>query len=278
MKPAETQWLLEAADSTKELKVRIRAVEQLGEAHDPALIPELKRLLQRARPPAELDVENWDPAGAERVLDLHIIESLHRLGDDSEIGRVVGLVRDAQHVLQGPYEEIRNAITTVRALGSTKVVLDIAALAVDTNPRLVENGVRTLDALDLPARPVAQDLAPLPWSEDTVTLTIHRLKEELDRLVALLRGHIALSAGVSDFSTAHDYSRGEVVREDRPLAEIITREMRQLGFDYYVEDSRVVLCTYPEAGRRWFEWRTTEGPRLRYDEQQKRFVLGGARH
>jgi hypothetical protein len=243
-----------AASSERELPLRIRALQDLGASGDPALVVELKKLLDRSRPgPAPLAF-NYDPEATERVVDLHVIEALHRLGDDAEAQRIVPLVARAGGVLQGLDDELRNAAAVIAAIGRVDVIGGLVGLAATADPAAARNAGVVLDRLALPDPPVRQPVSALASLSRAVSFTIHRFKEELETLEALSRGAISLSPGTMQFIVAHDYDRGMVRREGRTLASIVTDDLRVLDLEYFVVDQQVVVCTYSEAGERWQAW------------------------
>ncbi|HUT30759.1 MAG TPA: hypothetical protein VMX13_13285 [Sedimentisphaerales bacterium] len=268
----KTKLLHDAIDPQKELWLRLRAMEELGASHDRTLVPDLKALLNRMRPPHE-EIENWDPRGAERVLDLHIIQALGTLGDYSEIHRVGELVRDAGTTLQGPYDELENAVSTILALGRVEPVADLIRLTSSNAPLVLANGVRTLNLIKLPEPAVAGRVDAVPHLSETVTFEINRLREEVETIERLASGSIVLSKGTRKFLQANDYDRGTVKREGVKLANVVQEDLDMLGLCYYVHGGKVVVCTYEEAGQRWPRWWKIYGSSLAYSEKAKCFIL-----
>lgn len=269
----KTEGLAIAASSDAEFTARIRALEELGMSGDKSLVPRLREILNRPEPLPVPGLKGWDPQGVERVVSLRIVAALHQLGDDSELGRLVPLVRRAGRILKGPYDELLNAVSVIRAIGRTEPVAGLVALAVEQDPAGVRNAVIVLDGLGLPDPPVRQSLAEVPKIPDSVSFTIHTLKEELESLASLSHGSIVLSPGVRGFLISGDYERGEVVRQDVSLREVVEHDLSFLGFDYFVEDGHAVICTYAEAGARWQAWWKRHGADLIYAKDQAAFVL-----
>ncbi len=251
---AQHKLLQAVGDSQNELQVRLRALRDLSSLHATSSVTALKDLLRRRRPKPTQMIINWDPQAAERVVDLHTVETLHQLGDDSELHRIASLVRQAGDILQGPDEELRNAASVIQSIGRTEPIADLIALISDGDLHVVRNAVRTLDHLKLPDPPVRQSVASVPHISEKVTFMIHNLKEEMEALVSLSRGSIALSPGVKEFLVKNNYERGTVGRENITLSDIIEKDLSELEFDYFVEGDRVLICTYAEAGERWRNW------------------------
>jgi hypothetical protein len=268
----KTKLLHDAVDTQKELWFRLDAIKELGVSGDRTLVPEIKALLNRMRPPHE-EIENWDPRGAERVVDLHIIRALGNLADYSEIHRVGELVRDGGTTLQGPYDELENAVSTILALGRVESVADLIPLTSSNDPLVLANGVRTLNLLNLPEPAAAGPVEAVPQLSKTVTFEINRLREEIETIERLGRESIVLSKGTKKFIQANDYDRGTVKREGARLCEVVERDLDMLGLSYYVEGGEVVVCTYEEAGQRWRKWWASYGKNLAYNKEAGCFVL-----
>lgn len=267
----QTKLLKEAASPASDMSDRRQALAQLGDTRDNTIVAPLKALLARPRPPHE-EIENWDPVGAERVIDLHIIRTLHRLGDDSEIHRIATLVGQAHSTLQGPDDELNNCVATLLEVGQMEPLKEIVSLTSTQDPLAVRNAVVVLDRLALPEPPTGQDLADLTKGVSPLTFTITRLSEELEAIASNSQGLVALSPSVKTWVTSHDYERGKVQRSGMPLSEILSRDIRLLGFDYYVEGKQIVVCTVAEAGARWRSWWPDHYSKLEYDRMERRFV------
>jgi hypothetical protein len=119
-----------------------------GGVHERALAGPLREIWNRRRPAARLRPINWDPEGAERVVDLYIILALHNSGDDSFLPRISDRVAQAEGVLKGPDNELLNAARVIREIGRLEPIQDLVALA--AKPEAAPNAVRTLQLLDLP--------------------------------------------------------------------------------------------------------------------------------
>lgn len=270
---ANNTLLWNAGSVEADFMARIRALQELGHTRDRSLIPALKELLGRPSPGPELSAKNWDAQAAERVIDLHIIESLHALGDDSEVHRIVGLVKQAGTVLTGPYNELRNAASVIAAVGRAEAVVGLVAATADLDPVVVRNAVVVLDQLALPAAPVHQDVSRIPRLSDSVTFTHHTLKEEFEGLASLSHGAITLSPGVQQLVATGSYDRQSIRRESVKLSYIVERILPVLDLDYFVQDDHIVICTYAEAGLRWRDWWKEHGGDLVYQGESATFAL-----
>ena len=242
--------LLEARDARQELPVRIRALETLAGLEQPDLAPRLREIWEQPRQTTGPKPFDWDPEGAERVIDLYIILALCKSGDFALVPQIAVLVSNGGTTLRGPENEQRNAARVIRAVGRLQPIEQLVALAGSGPPQAVTNAVRTLQLLDLPSPPTGGSVSAFPDLNTSVTFTIHRLKEELEAIARLSNGRIALSDGVKEWSSRNNYDRGEVRRVDS-LAEILTQQIDMLDLTYGVTAHGVVICTFKEAGVRW---------------------------
>jgi len=256
-----------------ELPARIDALAHIASTRAPSTIPGLKRLLSRGRPAAQPLLVNWDPQAAERVVDLHIVATLHALGDDSELYRIPQLVAHAGEILQGPEGELPNAAAVIREIGRKELIEAIVRLTNDPSPAVVRNAVRTLELLNLPSPPVRQALSGVPNLAKPTSFSIHRLSQEIEALVSLSGGSILLSEEAQSYVLTHDFDRGPVNRENVTLASVLERDLPFLNLDYYVSAGHAVICTLEEAGRLWQHWWERHGAALEYRKDQSAFVL-----
>ena len=264
-----------AGNPRNSLSLRLRSLRELPASNDKSLIAGLKALLQRRRPDLQEKAKNWDPEADERMVDLAIVEALHKLGDDSEIGRVPVIVAQAGQVLQDPVNELDSAVLAILHLGQVAPVSGLIEITNNQNPQALRNAVKTLDRLRLPEAPLGGSVASVPHMQDRVTFTIHKLAEELRAFEQYSQGSLRLSADVRTFLLDHDFDRGVVRRQGVSLADTLENTIPLLDFDYYVEQNRVVICTYTEAGARWRAWWSSYGPNLEYRKQKSLFVLRG---
>src|SRR5258706_11914722 len=272
MKPADAAYIQVAANPKASLPDRVKSLQSLSAGKDPALAMKLKELLGRPRGNDRPGV-NFDPAAAERLVDLQAIAALHRAGDDSEVPRIAKLVAQAGDVLKGADDERRNAAAVIREIGKVEPIADLTRLAGDKDAKAVRNAVLTLQLLNLPQPPVAQPTDGIANLAQPVSFTIHNLKEELETIARVSKGSIVLSSGVTAQIAKTSYDRGEVRRENEPLSNVVERDLPMLGFTCYVQDKTVTICTYAEAGARWQAWWKNYGDQLVYQEAQRAFTL-----
>ena len=269
-----TRHLLEtAANSQEELPSRIRVLDELAATSDPAVNVELKKLFNRTKP-EPVPMKNWDPVAAERVVDLHIVKALYILGDDSELDRLVTLIRQAGYILTGQDDELNNATSVILSIGRVELIRQLTMMTSDNELRAVKNAVIILNQLDLPHAPVGGEVTSVfqPPTQE-FTFEIYTLKQELETLTELSKGQIVMSGGTKSFLISNDYDRGAVKRENITLSEIIEQDLSILDFDYYVTGKTVVICTHNEAGQRWRDWWQKYGRRLAYYKESSRFII-----
>lgn len=240
-------------DSRQELSDRINAVKEISKSGNSKFILELKNVLTRARPDP-ISIENWDPVAAERVIDLYILEALHKLGDDSQIDRIGTLVAQAGTILQGPDNELYNASMVIKSIGRREPIKQLIDLTRNDNPQVVRNAVVTLNKLNLSGSPIGGSTNSVLSVSKKFTFQFTRLKEEMEIVADLSKGKIQLSEGVKTFLKTNDYERGDVKRENVSLPEMVERDLAILDFDYFLEKEKVIICTHQEAGKRWQDW------------------------
>jgi hypothetical protein len=262
------------ADSEAELPARIRALDDLAKSADTSTIIELESLLDRTRTEPSPVPINWDPVAAERVVDLHIVEVLFLLGNDTQLDRLPLLIKAAGHVLTGADGELENAAAVVRRIGRVELVRHLVVMTEDDALQMVRNAVVVLNQLELPLPAAGGALTQVFQQHDTkVTFEVSTLKQELEKMAALSDGKVVLSAGSKSFLWSNDFPRGLVRREEVSLAELVQRFIPRLDFDYYVVGRTVVICTHAEAGQRWRDWWGRNAKRLAYQKENGRFVL-----
>ena len=268
--------LVEAAGNPSvELAARIEALAHLSSARGAGRIPALKRLLERARPGPQPLLLNWDPQAAERVVDLHIVATLHLLGDDSEFYRIPQLVAQAGNVLQGPESELGNAAQVILEIGRKDLIGALVARTEDPSPGVVRNVVRTLELLNLPEQPVRQSLSGVANLAVPVSFTIRTLSQEAESLVSLSGGSIRLTQDAQSYVLTHDFERGTVARDNVTLASVLERDLPLLNLDYYVANGVAVICTLREAGQLWHDWWGKHSQALEYRKDRSAFELPG---
>jgi hypothetical protein len=268
--PINAERLRIAADSRQGLSERVTAIQRIGGSGDDC-VAELRALLARPRPGPEQRTVNWDPAAAERDIDLHVVAALHQLGDDSELGRIPRLIADAT-VSQGEADEAEHAAAAVSAIGQPRLVGEVIALCAAAQAPAARNAVRVLERLALPRPATRGPLAGVPCLDEPQSFDIHTAREEIEAFAQRSHGSIVVSPGVRAWLAAHDYDRGPVHREKVSLAWLIQHTLERLGFDYALEDHRVVLCTFAEAAERWRAWWRLHGGALTFEHARGYFV------
>jgi len=263
--PNTSRLLSIAGDPKSELKDRIRALTEMGQTGNREDAPQVRKLWDRKRPAQAPKPLDWDPDGAERVVDQYIILALHQLGDDSLLPEIGGLVAQAGRVLRGPDAELGNAAKVIRAVGQASLIHQLTELSASPKAPVAANAVRTLQLIKLPSPASGGPLDSFPGLARPVSFTIHRLREEVETIVTLSDGRIVLSDGVKDWIAKSDYERGEVQRKNTSLATVLTLEIDILDLTYAVTEQHVVICTFKEAGAHWQTWWMKFGHQLIWD-------------
>lgn len=245
------RWLETAGNSNQELMPRIKALEELAKAGNDRLQPRLRELWQRQRP-APRKMVDWDPAGAERVVDMYIILALYKSGDPSLAPELTRLVAEAGNILEGPYSELLNAAKVIRSIARSEPVQNLARLAAGPDPKATANAVRVLQLLELPS-PATGGPVQFAELEKPVSFTVQNLKEEVEKIASLSEGRITLSSGTRQLVNEKNFDRGQVKRENRTLASVVEEDLDSLDLTYAVTPTGVVIVTFPEAASRWQE-------------------------
>ncbi|MFN0103159.1 MAG: hypothetical protein ACKV2U_13850 [Bryobacteraceae bacterium] len=245
------RWLSTAADSTAQLLLRINALEELAKLTDTGLRAPLNGLFKRIRPHVSDKPMDYDPDGAERVVDQYIILAAYKSGDVSLLPELPKLIAQAGDVLEGPENELTNAAKVLRGIGRSEPVQSVAALTSSgAHPHATSNAVRVLQMIGMPNPPTGGSVA-VPELDKPVDFTIKTLRQEVEKIAELSEGKIVLSPGAKEFIAKRDFQRGEVNRENRTLASVLTEDLDMLDLTYAVTPSGVVICTFEEAAARW---------------------------
>ncbi len=268
-----TQYFLNiVGDSRAMLPDRLQALNHMVTAGGPAVAPDLKNLLDRSRP-ALPSAKNWDPQAGDRVVDLHLVAALYKLGDHSELGRIVQLVRQAGNVLVGSDDELHNAALVLRAIGRKEPLGDLIALTADSNTQAVRNAVRVLEELKLPEQPAGTGAQSMPGASRKLAFTAATLREELQTVASVAHDSVILSPGVEESLWKNNYGRGPVRRDGETLADFLDKDLPFLEFDYFLDGGRAVICTYSEAAVRWQAWWRKHSADLVYRPESLSFAL-----
>jgi hypothetical protein len=253
-----------------ELPSRLNALKDLKTNLDSALLPRLIKSLDRNKPIHTVIPNNWDLDGAERVVDLHIIGLLHLLGDDSQLARVITCIRQATRIHdEQPDFEFAHASQVILDIGKPELIGETIKLF---NSNSI-NALKVLIRIGLPQAATHGDVAGLFPKSETYTFTSSRLKQELEKIVRLSKRRIRLSPGVGEYIKKKDYDTGKVKHERMALPGFIMQDLEILGFDYYLDGKKVVICTYEEAGIHWQKWWSEVGDRLVFNKEKGRFDL-----
>ena len=261
-----------ASSSSAELSKRIAAVVELGSGGDVSAISLLTAILARN---VEVSVpsKNWDPVAAQRIVELHAIAALHRLGDDSGLSRIPELVGAGGRVLQGPDDERRNATKAITGMGSVSVIRDLIAALQNVNATATANVIEVLDTLHLPEAPVRQDLGKVPAATATVSGVSESLRDLLQLVFSAANGSVRISQGVERMIAAGASTVGRSEHDEAEIAWLLERFFPSIGLDYYVEGEHAVICTFAESAERWRDWWARHGARLDYVRDHQTFGL-----
>lgn len=262
-------------DPGQDLFTRITATRNIKDTGNDETLSLLRDILNRSKPESDFIYQNWDPLEAERIVDLYIIEALHRLGDDSELKRIPVLIGKATHIIQGPYGELNSAVTVIRSIGDIGVItmlIDFLSRE-DAGTEAKTNVVKVLNHLGLPDAPVFGNTALILDSGQKYNYEILMFKEEMETLVTLAGGKIELSAGVKKYLEQNNFKRGPLKIKDLTLAKIMEVFPEIWGFDYYIVDQKIIICTPLETGERWIAWWDTNKTLLVYNQESTQFVF-----
>lgn len=261
-----------ASDPSAQLSRRIAAVAQLGASYDANAVPLLKRLFARRTGTAAMAM-NWDPAAAERVVQLHAIAALHRLGDDSELARIPTLAAAAGRILQGADDERRNAVAVITAVGSVTVIRDLIAALANLAAPAAANVIEVLDTLRLPEAPVRQSLAKFGGVQLEVTGVTASLGELIGLLLSVGRRSVETSSGVKRMLASGGGQSGKTKLQGAKMPYLLQDLLPDFGLDYYVDGGRAVICTFAEAAELWRNWWSRYGARLSYSQPTRTYIL-----
>src|SRR5450631_3058306 len=106
-------------DTGQSLWQRLDTVNKLAATHDASLAPKIEKLLDRVMPDILSQIDGWNAAGYERVVDFRLIGALHELGDDSENHRIAPLVAAGEEGGTEPVEEANHAAAAFSRSGAS---------------------------------------------------------------------------------------------------------------------------------------------------------------
>jgi hypothetical protein len=217
---------------------RVDALRALAILNDRSIIPQLHVLLRRPPPPPPREaIIDSDPSDDERVVDVSIIVCLHELGDDSALPQVSSLVAKS-HVST----EVADAIL---ALGRIDLIEPLIRMVEGPDEGARIQAMLVLNQLHL-GPPGGPSISSVPGLDQRITLDGGTQAAQLQQLVALSRGRVVLSS-----ARAEELSKGKDLAQPRSGT---LRELLPSGFERYVEDDHVVICTLAEMGARWAAW------------------------
>lgn len=245
-------------NTKEELSVRIKAIQDLDLANEEknSIILNLNKLLERNRPTTNEILIDWDPTAAERVVDLYIVKTLNILGDDTQNHRIILSITHANRFLSEP-NELEVASKIIKSINDKKTYTDVFELLKSSNNTISENAVITLDNLQLENAPLRGENIKSLLSSKELSFKFSNLREEMELYAKMSNGVIILSQGVKEFINVNNYRRsdeGKFINFEKSLSDILETYISELGFDYYIEDNHIVICTYKEAANRWIHW------------------------
>ncbi|WP_128331349.1 hypothetical protein [Apibacter sp. HY039] len=236
------------------LFTRIESINQLNLSENKKLtINELKKLLNRQKPEPQPDLIDFDPVAEERVIDMHLIGVLNAMGDKSENYRIPNLISQAISFMAEFGDERKEDAKVIKSINDSKLIAEIIVLTQSTTPTIVENAVVVLNNLDLPNAPVGGDVSAI-LSTQKITFKFSKLKEEMELYVKESHGKIELSKGVKQVIETNNIQRGDDISLEMSLVGIIQKILPVHHLDYYVENGKIIICTYAETAERWQKW------------------------
>lgn len=255
---------------------RINAVRILAKSGDKKVIPLLKESLKREKPIVPPFYKGSDLLAPERIVDVAVIEALHQLGDDTYLHEIVERICQASDVWDGPYQEIDFAANAVLQIGQLSLIGELIKETTRKDLKAVKNIVKTLVLLKLPLSATHNSINHIPSFSAPISMRIKTLKEEFETLVRLSGDALELSKGTQLYLSQHDYERGMVEREEVTLRDILEKDLNSLNFEYFTYNNKgVVICTFEEAGQRWWNWWQKHSNALTYRPEESRFILKG---
>lgn len=260
-----------ASDTSAALNDRIAAIEKLGS--EPANIALLKSLFGRTPGAAEA-ATNWDPAAAQRVIELRAAAAMHRLGDDSELYRIPYVVRSAGRTLLEQEDELQHAANAIAAMGSRETIRDLIAAMQPADPPGASNLIETLNRLQLPEPPVRHDLGDVAGARLEVTGLCSSVRDLAGLITATAKRSVRVSPGVDEMIRSDPGRMGRTSLQRAPVSLLLQQLLPSVGLEYYVEGVTAVICTIGECAGRWQNWWAQYGAHLIYSAETQKFVLG----
>lgn len=242
-------------NTQNDLHSRIKAINDIdlsGEKKE--LIAELKKLLSREKTTSQQTMD-WDPAAEERVVDIHIIGKLNQLNDDSENRRISEIVANAVPYIREFGDERKEDARVIQTIHQKEVYVMIVNLTQSKNPKIAENAVVILNHSGFPNAPVGGNIEGI-FPTTIFTFKYSQLKDEMDSYIHASGGKIELSEGVKKYISDNNTqlaNDGELITIESTLSDAIEKNVNST-FNYYVENNKLIVCTYREASKRWLDW------------------------
>lgn len=272
MNEVQTQSLAVLADPTRPVPARMAAARRLAEVIDPQVVQALISFLHRERPQVTPTPDD-DPLAAERCCDIIAVETLHRLGDDTQWAYLLNALRQAGSGWNQQIRESELAAQAIWTIGSIGLIGDVIALCEDGQLRSSINAVKTLVALELPRPATHQSLDDIAEFADSIRVTPLMIAEYVQQILDASRGRLALTDAVVSQLRDQNYRVSEGQVEETTIGRFLREEVHLYALAYYRDDKRTVICTYPEAVRRWRQWWADHQDGLVYRKETSRFAL-----
>ncbi|KFE97270.1 hypothetical protein IX38_20720 [Chryseobacterium luteum] len=242
-------------NAQNDLHSRVKAINDIDVSGEKSkIIVELKNILSRKKN-IEQGTMDWDPAAEERVVDIHIIGKLNQVNDDSENKRITEIVSNAVPYIREFGDERKEDAKVIQSIHQKAIYAMIVELTQSEKQNAAENAVVILNHSGFPNAPVGGDVKGiLPTT--TFTFRYSRLKDEMDSYIHASEGKIQLSEGVKkyiDDNNTQLANDGEFITIESTLSDAIEKNVSST-FNYYIENNKLMICTYQEAAKRWQEW------------------------
>lgn len=242
-------------NTQNDLHTRVKAINDINVSGEKSkIIVELKNILSRKKN-IDQGTMDWDPAAEERVVDIHIIGKLNQLNDDSENKKIPEIVSGAVPYIREFGDERKEDAKVIQSIHQKEVYAMIVNLTQSKQPNIVENAVVILNHSGLPNSPVGGDANGI-LPKKTFTFKYSHLKDEMDSYVNASGGKIELSEDVKKY-IGHNNRQlgndGEFIMIESTLGDAIEKNVNSI-FTYYIENDKLIICTYQEAAKRWLDW------------------------
>ncbi|KFF19212.1 hypothetical protein [Chryseobacterium sp. JM1] len=242
-------------NTQNDLHSRVKAIHDIDISGEKSkIIVELKNILSRKKN-TEQGTMDWDPAAEERVVDIHVIGKLNQLNDDSENQKIVEIVSNAVPDIREFGDERKEDAKVIQSIHQKEVYAMIVNLTQSRKQNVAENAVVVLNHSKLPNAPVGGDVKGI-FPGTTFTFKYSHLKDEMDSYVQASEGKIQLSEGVKKYigdNNTQLANDGELITIQSTLSDAVEKNFNST-FNYYIENNKLIICTYQEAAKRWLDW------------------------